>query len=76
MGPRIGGFREAYRVAHAAGWDAGNRRMAAAGRAEWDSDDFAHAAATFQSVIRALGFDAPESQADPGPAPREGARVH
>jgi hypothetical protein len=53
---RIDTFHDAYRIAHAAGWDAGNRRMAGEQRAAWDAEDWNHAVATFHRVLAALGF--------------------
>jgi hypothetical protein len=29
-----------YKIAHASGWDAGNRSMRKAGRSEWNEDDY------------------------------------
>lgn len=40
-----------YRLAMAAGQDAGNRSMRAAGRATWNSDDFAVAAAMTERLL-------------------------
>jgi hypothetical protein len=56
MRVRIETFREAYRVAHAAGWDAADRRARRAGRSAWNDDDRSHAVAEFRRVIRQLGF--------------------
>jgi hypothetical protein len=43
-----------YKVAHAAGWDAGNRSCKAAGRSEWSMEDRDAAAETMDRVMRAL----------------------
>jgi hypothetical protein len=40
-----------HRIAHAAGTDAGNRSMRAAGRAAWDAEDWDIAAATMARVL-------------------------
>ncbi len=40
-----------YAIAFAAGTDAGNRHMRGAGRATWNADDFAAAAAEFERLF-------------------------
>ena len=67
-------YPAAYRIAHAAGWDAGDRRMAAEGRDAWNAEDWDHAAAIFHRVILALLKAAPERDAIRSmnnPPPRE-----
>lgn len=56
-------YPAAYRIAHAAGWDAGDRRMAAAGRDTWNAEDWSHAAAIFHRVILTLLEQGPERDA-------------
>jgi len=41
-----------YKIAMAAGQDAGNRSMRAAGRTSWNEDDYAAAAAVFHAIYR------------------------
>ncbi len=72
MALRLDSYRDAYRLAHAAGWDAGERRMVRAGRTAWDRGDFAAAAAAFRQVMMALGHPEPELRR---PAPRERVRT-
>ncbi len=43
--------RELYRYAHAAGWDAGNRSRDAAGREQWNDEDYSEAARTMTRVL-------------------------
>jgi hypothetical protein len=43
-----------YKLAHAAGWDAANRQMHAAGRTTWNEEDFNLAARTMNELL-ALG---------------------
>jgi hypothetical protein len=40
-----------YQLAHAAGWDAGNRSMRAAGRSKWNHEDHAAASAEFSRIM-------------------------
>ena len=40
-----------YKVAMAAGQDAGNKSMRVAGRTEWNEDDWNAAAATFNKLM-------------------------
>jgi hypothetical protein len=49
-------FREAYRLAHAAGWDECNRQMQRDGRTAWNADDRDHAVATFHRVLAGFGY--------------------
>lgn len=39
-----------YKLAHAIGWDAGNRNMRKNGRTDWNEDDWSVAAAEFERV--------------------------
>lgn len=39
-----------YGLAHAAGWDAGNRSMREAGRSTWNEDDWNAAAEAFEKI--------------------------
>ncbi len=38
-------------LAHAAGWDAGNRSMREAGRTEWNEDDWNEAARIYTKIL-------------------------
>jgi hypothetical protein len=40
-----------YQIAHAAGWDAGNRSMRAAGRTKWNEDDWNAAAEVMYRLL-------------------------
>lgn len=42
---------ERYRLAHAAGWDAGNRHASAAGRTAWTSEDYDVAAREMDRLL-------------------------
>jgi hypothetical protein len=46
-------------IARAAGRDAGNRAMRAAGRSTWNEDDWAAACETFDRLIALAGEPAP-----------------
>jgi len=46
---------QAYRIAHAAGWDAGNRSMVKAGRTAWSDEDYAASVGAFEKVMRGMG---------------------
>lgn len=61
MSVRANSFAEAYRIAHAAGWDAGNRRMSEHGRTAWNADDWDHAVTVFARLIATPSFAAPRS---------------
>ena len=53
--PRPNGQRQmraTQAIAHAAGWDAGNRAMGAAGRRAWNEDDWNAACDTFDRLMR------------------------
>jgi hypothetical protein len=52
----IHSLSEALRFARAAGADAANRRMRAAGRDRWSEDDYAHAVETAQRFLQQLGY--------------------
>lgn len=54
---RIKSYNEALRLARAAGEDAANRRMRAAGRTSWSSADQAHATNVTARILTDLGFD-------------------
>ncbi len=43
-------------IAHAAGWDAGNARMKAAGRKKWNRADANHAARVEEKLLIAAGW--------------------
>jgi len=43
-----------YRLAHAAGWDAGNRSMREAGRTTWNDDDWNAAAEVTNRLLDAM----------------------
>lgn len=43
-----------YKIAHAAGWDAGNRNAKKHGRKRWSKADWNVAAKTFNKVFLAL----------------------
>jgi hypothetical protein len=45
---------EARRIAHAAGWDAGNRSMREHGRTSWNEDDWAVACETHGRLLAEL----------------------
>ncbi len=62
---RVRSDQDAYRIAHAAGGDAADRRMRRAGRAAWDAEDRNHAAATCLRVMATLLPDAPDAAARP-----------
>jgi len=49
-------FREALRLANAAGLDAGNRSAKRVGRADWSGDDYDAACDTIETVLCALGY--------------------
>ena len=53
--------RQAYKVIHSVGWDAGNAHAAKHGRSVWISDDFNAAARTSNSLMVQFGL---------APAPR------
>jgi hypothetical protein len=53
-----------YRTAMAAGQDAGNRSMVAAGRVAWDEEDFNAAAAV---TLRLLGLEPAEEGTEDKP---------
>ncbi len=40
-----------YKLAHAIGWDAGNRHMRANGRTTWDEDDYNRACEAFNQLM-------------------------
>lgn len=42
-----------HELAHAAGWDAANRSMRAAGRTQWNEDDYNAMAAEYERLIPA-----------------------
>ena len=44
-----------YKLAHAAGWDAGNRSMRAAGRTTWNQADWATACAALARLMAIAG---------------------
>ena len=46
----------AYRTAHAAGADAANRSMRAAGRSQWNDDDWNAGAAEEDRILKSLGY--------------------
>jgi hypothetical protein len=54
---RIKSYKEAVRLARAAGEDAANRRVRKAGRAAWSEKDRAHAAHVTNTLLADLGFD-------------------
>ncbi len=59
--PRPNGQRQmraTQAIAHAAGWDAGNRAMGAAGRRAWNEDDWNAACDTFDRLMRIVDADA------------------
>lgn len=43
-----------YRIAHSAGWDAGNRSMKDGGRRKWSRKDYNAAADAFRKVVESL----------------------
>jgi hypothetical protein len=40
-----------YTIAHAAGWDAANKQMRAAGRTAWNEEDYNLAARTMNELL-------------------------
>ena len=52
------GARPTQAIAHAAGWDAGNRAMRAAGRTAWNEDDWDAACEVFNRLMRIVDADA------------------
>lgn len=49
-------------VAHAAGWDAGNRSMRAAGRTRWSEDDWNTAARETNRLMALLFEEIPQTE--------------
>jgi hypothetical protein len=64
-------MRATQAIAHAAGWDAGNRAMRAAGRRAWNEDDWNAACDTFDRLMRIV--DAEAAPAEPAAAPKRRA---
>ncbi len=54
---RIKSYKEAVRLARAAGEDAANRRMRKAGRKAWSAADHDHAARVTGDILTQLGYD-------------------
>jgi hypothetical protein len=52
----IRSYRQALRIARAAGEDAANRRMRKAGRRRWTAADYDHAVAVMSRVLEQLGY--------------------
>jgi len=52
------GARPTQAIAHAAGWDAGNRVMRAAGRTAWNEDDWDAACEVFNRLMRIVDAEA------------------
>lgn len=58
--PQIGGrIAVDAKIAHAAGWDAADRSMRAAGRTAWNEDDWNAACETFDRLMALAGEPAP-----------------
>lgn len=47
-------WQEQYRLAHAAGWDAGNRSMKTARRSRWNQQDYDIACRTMGNVLERI----------------------
>lgn len=47
-------IRTTVRIARAAGWDAGNRSMKAAGRTAWNEEDWNVACEVFETMMRRI----------------------
>lgn len=60
-GPR--GARMSQAIAHAAGWDAGNSTMRAAGRTAWNEDDWNAACELFNRLMRIVDAEAALAEA-------------
>lgn len=50
-------FKSDLKIANAAGMDAANRAMRAAGRSAWNDDDAALACDTCSTLLRSWGWD-------------------
>ena len=64
------GARATQAIAHAAGWDAGNRAMRAAGRTAWNEDDWNAACAVCDRLMRIVDAEAALAAAEPSTAPK------
>lgn len=53
---KIENYRDAVRLANAAGMDAANARMRKDGRTTWTQDDFDHGVAVTNRMLRQLGY--------------------
>ena len=49
-------YRQALRIARAAGEDAANRRMRKAGRRRWTAADYEHAINVMNRLLEQLGY--------------------
>lgn len=61
-----GSLREAMKLAHAAGTDAGNRSMRKAGRLKWTAKDYEAAADAYRAAMTGLGYDLARVEVRPG----------
>jgi hypothetical protein len=61
---QVSDYEQAYKIAMSAGWDAGNRSAAKAGRKAWDEKDWDLAAQTQRQVMASLGHQFPTHLAD------------
>lgn len=63
------------RIAHAAGWDAGNRSMRGSGRTAWSEDDWDAACDVYDRLMRLTEFPQPKQAQENAPTKARARRA-